>query len=445
MSKYQLSIKNRLLIWLLSTLIVISSVFIMLTYANERIALRDKMNDRLKQIAMSISPNLKKADLRQINLKLHHDKDDFVLQIWDSEAELIYQSQSDFTMPRYDRPGFSIAEWRGERWRVFVRILDKNTIQVAQSLNARKAIAEFHALHTIIPLILFIPVIALFIPLCVNRGLKSLTRLSNELDSRNSNTLGPLSADDQPAELAPLKKAIDTLLIRLGDALDIQRKFITDASHELRTPLSILQIQTQLVEQALGTGQEQIALADLKAGIKRTSHLVEQLLMTSRLESSASRDPFKTLYLEEIARDVMIELIPFANSRGIDLGMERMENGRIIGCEYQVRLLIRNFIDNAIRYTPQLGRVDVKIVRDDEKVHLSIEDSGPGIAAEDRTRVFDRFYRCLGHDVAGSGLGLAIVKQVAVSHDADIHLDVSQRLAGLWVTVSFRRDAALIM
>jgi two-component system OmpR family sensor kinase len=254
--------------------------------------------------------------------------------------------------------------------------------------------------------------------------------------------LGPVSTPAQPAEIVPLTQALDTLLLRLGNALDMQRKFIADASHELRTPLATLQIQTQLVEQALGTGQEHSALADLKSGIQRTSHLIEQLLMTSRLESDKANEPHQLLRLDELAREVTIELLPFAHAKQIDLGMERMDAGAIAGSEYQVRLMLRNLIDNAIRYTPVSGRVDVEILSDADKIQVRVEDSGPGIPPADRERVFDRFFRCLGHETPGSGLGLAIVKQVVFQHEAEIRLDLSRRLGGLNVTVGFRRMPA---
>jgi two-component system OmpR family sensor kinase len=441
MNRYRFSIKGRLQLWLLSALIILSTLFILISYGVDRITLRDKLNQRLERIALAIPPNLKKADVRQINVKLSLGRDDFILQIWDRDGAPIYQSNASIALPRFSKAGFSVEQWQDERWRLYIRHTDENTIQIAQSLDARKEISGRYALHTVIPLLLFIPVMAFFIPLCVNRGLQSLTQLSRELESRNSTTLGALPSHDQPSELAPLTRALDTLFQRLSNALDIQKKFIADASHELRTPLTTLQIQTQLVEQSLGTELQYTALADLKSSIKRTSHLVDQLLMTSRLESGSANDPRQLLHLDQLALDVTIASLPFANSRKIDLGMERMESGSISGSEYQIKLLIRNLIDNALRYTPSSGRVDVKIVSDADHMHLIVEDSGPGISPDDRDRVFDRFYRCLGHETPGSGLGLAIVKQVAVQHEAGIFLDVSERLSGLKVSVNFKRMA----
>jgi two-component system, OmpR family, sensor kinase len=433
------------LLWLLSALIALSTLFISITYVVERKMLQRNLDRRLQQIAVAIPPNLKSTDLRAINIKLHHGKDDFLLQIWDSDGQTVYQSHADLALPRFSRPGFSVEQWQGQRWKLYIRYTQANTIQVAQSIEARAAIAQERALHTLIPLLLFIPVIALSIPVCVGRGLRSLNQLSRELHTRNSEALGPVSTCDQPAEIAPLAQALDTLFHRLRNALDVQRKFIADASHELRTPLATLQIQSQVVEQALGTAQQRAALEDLSAGIKRTSHLVEQLLLASRLEAGSSRDVREALYLDELSRDVIMELVPFASSKNIDLGMGRAERARLIGCDFQIKLLIRNLIDNAIRYTPRRGRVDVEVTSDRDAVHLIVEDSGPGIPPDDRERVFDRFYRCLGRDTPGSGLGLAMVKKVAAQHEAQICLDTSPHLAGLKVTVRFEsalEDAA---
>ncbi|RAK61378.1 two-component sensor histidine kinase [Phenylobacterium hankyongense] len=435
------SIKRTLLLWLVSALFALSALFIATTYVVERIMLEHDQNGRLEQIARAIPPNLKQADVRAINVKLHHGPDDFLLQIWDGGAE-IYRSHDDLRLPRFSVPGFSIESWGGQRWKVYVRRAQGHTIQVAQSLQARAAIARGRALHTMVPLLLFIPVIGLCIPLCIDRALRSLNQLSGELHGRSAETLAPVSRGDQPAEIVPLTEALDTLFHRLREASDRQRKFIADASHELRTPLATLQVQTQVVEQSLGPAQQRAALEALKAGIKRTSHLAEQLLLTSQLESAAPPAAAEVLRLDHLARDVIMDLLPFSVSKDIDLGMGRTDPATVTGSGYQLRLLVRNLIDNAIRYTPRGGRVDVAVEGGLGGVSLVVADSGPGIPPQDHDRVFDRFYRCLGHDTPGSGLGLAIVKQVAVQHEAQIRLDRSAHLAGLEVTVRFPQRPA---
>jgi len=266
-----------------------------------------------------------------------------------------------------------------------------------------------------------------------------LTRLSQELATRTPDKLGRLASQDQPAEIKPLTRALDTLLQRLGIAMESQKKFIADASHELRTPLASLQIQTQLVEQSLGTGREAGALTELKAGVKRASHLVEQLLMVSRLEAGGAHDPHTLLHLQEIVRQVTIDLIPYANTRKINLGVEHMDAAMIMGSEYHLYILVRNLIDNAVRYTPFGGRVDVAIRSHKNGTLLEVEDSGPGIPSKERERVFDRFYRCMVPQAAGSGLGLAIVKQVTELHQAEVRLEDSHRLKGLKVSVIFKQ------
>ncbi|HWZ48495.1 MAG TPA: two-component sensor histidine kinase, partial [Herbaspirillum sp.] len=204
MNSVRFSIKGRLQLWLLSALLILSTLFILITYGVDRIRLRDKFNHQLERVAFAIPPNVTKADSRQINLKLSLGRDDFVLQIWNRDNTSIYQSNADIVLPRFSKTGFSVEQWHGERWGLYIRHTDDNTIQVAQSLDARKEISGRFAVHTLIPLLLFIPVMAFFIPLCVNRGLRSLTQLSRELESRNSNTLGALPSDDRPAELVPL-------------------------------------------------------------------------------------------------------------------------------------------------------------------------------------------------------------------------------------------------
>jgi two-component system OmpR family sensor kinase len=433
------SIKNRLQLWLLSGLTILGICFVVADYLVDRSLVLDVYDDQMKQIAYAIPIRFSAADLQQKDLTLRYDRDDSILQIWERNGDLTYHSQPDIVLPRFSTAGFTTVKWRDEQWQIFIRFTDNNIIQVAQSLNGRRDIAIGHALRSLIPLLIFLLIIGVLIHWSVGKGLASLTQLSKELEARDSGSLERLSSAHQPMELRPLTRALDTLLQRLGIALESQKKFIADASHELRTPLATLQIQTQLVEQSLGTGEEKYALADLKAGIKRTSHLLEQLLMVSRLESSAMHDIHRALPLHEIVRKVTIDLLPYAGIRDVNLGVEHMDAATVFGSEHHLTILIRNLIDNAVRYTPGGGQVDIIVRSFHDAIVLEIEDSGPGIAPEERERVFDRFYRCLLPQAAGSGLGLAIVKQVADLHKAEVHLAQSHRLSGLRASVYFKK------
>jgi two-component system OmpR family sensor kinase len=441
--KNRMSIKKRLLLWLLSGLAVLGVVFLVADYLTDRALLQDIYDDQMRQIAYAVPLRFTTADLQEKGKVDRYEQDDSILQIWENDGTLTYRAFPQIVLPLFATPGFSTVSWRGERWKIFVRVTENNTIQVAQSLTGRRNIAIAHAMRALVPLCIFLLIIALLINWSVGKGLESLTQLSRELASRDSETLGRLSSAHQPAELKPLTHALDTLLHRLGIALESQRKFIADASHELRTPLATLQIQTQLVQQSLGTGGELQALNDLKAGIKRTGHLVEQLLVVSRIESGCRHDAHDAVALHGIVREVVIDLLPYAEMREVNLGVECLHETTVFGSKHHLGILIRNLIDNAIRYTPAGGRVDVTLRVVAQEAVLEIEDSGPGIAPEERERVFDRFYRCLQPQAAGSGLGLAIVKQVAELHGAHVHLDQSPRLQGLTARVRFLQAAAL--
>ncbi|SFH70665.1 two-component system, OmpR family, sensor kinase [Collimonas sp. OK307] len=439
--KVHVSIRNRLLFWLLSGLTILGACFVLADYLIDRALLADIYDDQMSQIAYAIPAHFSSSDLERSAPALKYDGDDSILQIWDENGKLRYTSHPAMVLPQFAKLGFSEVRWHDSEWKLFIRKTDSNFIQVAQSLSGRRNIAVEHALRSLIPLLIFLLIMGLLIHWSVGTGLQSLTRLSQELEKRTPDKLGRLASQDQPAEIKPLTHALDTLLQRLGIALESQKKFIADASHELRTPLATLQIQTQLVEQSLGSGRETYALADLKAGVKRTSHLVEQLLMVSRLESAGIQDQHVPLQLHEIAREVTIDLIPYANMRKINLGVEQLDAGAIIGSEHHLHILLRNLIDNAVRYTPSGGQVDVTIRARQDDILLEIEDSGPGIPPAERERVFDRFYRCLVPQATGSGLGLAIVKQVAELHQAEVQLGQAQRLRGLKASVIFKRAA----
>lgn len=434
-----MSIKRTLLFWLLAALAAISATFILGTYILERISIDHRQDQRLQQIALDVPEELKPADLHLINIKLIHGPDDFLLQIWKGN-DPVYRSHTNVQLPRFADEGFSIHVVDRERWKTFGRRMGDYTIQVAQSLDARNALARERAFHLVIPLILFIPVLGLCIPLCVNAGLRSLRHISAELDARDPERLTPLGPENRPSEIAPVVEAVNTLLSRLQEAASHQQRFLADASHELRTPLAALQVQVQVVEQAGSTAERTESLAELKSSIKRTGHLVDQLLATSRLDANAAIDHRGDILLNELVREAIVRLEPIAARKGIDIGLIRDDRALIAGSGDEVMMLIQNLIDNAIRYTPSGGQVDLSIEADDGNAILAVHDSGPGIPDSDLHRVFDRFYRGLGHTVAGSGLGLAIVKRIADRHSACVDLRRSATLGGLAAIVTFSRD-----
>jgi two-component system OmpR family sensor kinase len=237
----------------------------------------------------------------------------------------------------------------------------------------------------------------------------------------------------------PLVDALNDLLVRLGVALDRERAFMADAAHELRTPLTALHLQMGTLSRAANEAERDDAMGKLSAGMQRAIRLVEQMLSLARQEPRVEsiRAPVP---LADIARDVVAELVPLADAKQIDLGISNSQPAVVMGDPDALRTLTRNLVDNAVRYTPAGGRVDVSVENggDGGQTLLKIVDNGPGIPPEERSRVLDRFYRRPGTSPPGSGLGMAIVKAIADTHGATLELDSGPAGTGLAVSVRFR-------
>jgi two-component system OmpR family sensor kinase len=265
--------------------------------------------------------------------------------------------------------------------------------------------------------------------------------VTSALDTRHPEALDPLPDKRLPLEVQPLVRALNGLLERLATALDIQKAFVADAAHELRTPLAAVQIQAQLVARAKDDSTRGEALADLQAGVTRATRLAEQLLALARAEPDGGAAS-GTLDLRELLQECVATYAPLAVNRGVDLGIEANESATVTGNAEALRVMFNNLVDNATKYTPHGGRVDVSLRIANGRPVVRIADTGPGIDPAERERVFDRFYRAGASanrartDVAGSGLGLAIVRRIATQHHAEVSLDESPA-GGLQVTVNF--------
>ncbi|MEP7182092.1 MAG: ATP-binding protein [Betaproteobacteria bacterium] len=369
--------------------------------------------------------------------------DALVVQVWDGNGVQVYLSEPQRQLPQYAQLGFNTVDTGSGAWRVFSTLAGGQVIQVAQPMSVRRELAASMALRTILPLVAVVPFLALVVWVSIARGLAPLTRVTAALGQRSSRSLDPLPEAGLPAEVEPLVAALNGLLGRLDRALASQRAFIADAAHELRTPLTAVHLQAQLVERADTDADRHAALATLTRGLLRVTHLVEQLLALAREEPDVAVRPFAPVDLAALARSVVGEYAPIASVSKHDLGLERFDTAVVDGDGDGLRTLLSNLIDNALRYTPAGGRVDVAVLRRGADVALSVRDSGPGIPAAERARVFDRFYRAPSAtttDLAGSGLGLAIVRRVADRHGAEISLGpgiVDGAREGLGVTVVF--------
>jgi signal transduction histidine kinase len=284
---------------------------------------------------------------------------------------------------------------------------------------------------------LLLPLLGAAIVGVVGNGLRPLRRVAGEVQRRDAHSLTPLAVERLPLEVAPLIDALNRLLLRLHEAFQAQRAFVADAAHELRSPLTAVRLELQLLDRAPDEAARLEARANLGAAVNRAIHLVEQLLTLARSEPREAVGEWVGIPLEQAAADGTADANALAVARRIDLSLEA-EPAEVRGDRDALRVLVRNLVDNAVRYTPEGGRVRVSTHPQPFGATLEVQDTGPGIPPPDRERAFDRFYRRSNAPEGGSGLGLAIVKAIADRHGAQVRLDDAPG-GGLKVTVSFPR------
>ena len=429
------SIRRQLIVALLAAIAV---AVLAAAYGSYRLARGevDAVFDyHLKQIALSLRDH---APHGNAQLPAADDQLDFIIQVFGRDGSPIYASHPHASLPGHAEPGFSTVDTDDGRWRIYAVQVNDQAVQVAQPTRVRKAAAAAAALRTVLPFLVLLPVLAGLIWWTVGIGLASLDRIAREVKGRRAVQLEPLPLAGVPLEARPLIEALNDLLKRHSAVLAAQRAFIADAAHEMRTPLTALQLQATLIERAAGDAERIAAVVDLKRGLVRASHVVQQLLTLAREEPGGGA-PQSTARIDlvGIAGMVAADHALLAESRGIDLGLgESVASAPAVGDANAVRTLMANLVENAIRYTPEPGRVDIAVAIEEGRALLTVSDSGPGIPAEDRERVFYRFYRRTEAAEPGSGLGLAIVRAIADRHGAGVELGDSP-LGGLLVRVCF--------
>jgi two-component system OmpR family sensor kinase len=286
------------------------------------------------------------------------------------------------------------------------------------------------------------PLLMLVLWWVISRSLRPLERTRQQIARRVVDDLSPLSEIGLPDEVRPLVQEINLLFGRLQLAFDTQKAFVANAAHELRSPLTALKLQAQAIARSHDDGQRQQAVERLNQGIDRAIRLMNQLLLLARQEADAASGPaILELGLADLVHQVVQELLPQAQERAIDLGVRAGDAQRVRGDPDALRILLRNLLENAIKYTPRDGRVDVCASQDDAAPCLYVEDSGPGIPEPERDHVFARFFRGAQAGGNGSGLGLAIVQAIARRHQATVTLGRSEALGGLRVQVRFAASA----
>jgi signal transduction histidine kinase len=430
------SLRTRLIVFLLAAALLAAGVTGLLAYRNTLKENEQLFDYQLRQTALSLRDQGVANNLQPPGAD--EDAPAVVVQIWTMNGTALYLSHPGTTLPDRAILGFSDVDTGNGRWRVYSTVARNRIIQVAQPLELRRDLAAAAALRSLRPLLIFAPLMALLIWLLVDRALRPVQRLAQEVRLRDAGSLAPLAEHALPSEVQPVAHAINSLLARLKLAFDSQRAFVADAAHELRSPLTALKLQLQLMARAPDDAGRRAAAAQLEQGVERATRLIEQLLTAARTAPGETGPAMHTLDLAELGRQAVAEAWPLAEARRIELALDAPASATVNADADALRILMRNLLDNAIRYTPQGGQVNIAITEQQDALLLAVDDSGPGIPADERERAFQRFYRGQSEagDGTGSGLGLAIVANIAARHGAEVAL-LDSALGGLRVELRF--------
>lgn len=332
--------------------------------------------------------------------------------------------------------GFDTVKIGGAAWRVFAAYGAENEVQVyvGEELATRDHILWAVLRSTLWPMAMALPLLALALWWAVSRGMAPLRQLGGALAQRQPDALSPVVLEGAPSEVATMVDALNALLERIGALLESERRFTADASHELRTPIAAIRAQAQVALAESDDTLRRHALTRTLEGCDRASRLVEQLLTLSRLEA-AQAPAMADVDLSALSRQVVADLAAKAIGKGQTLGLDAPEPCPIPGNETLLGVLVRNLVDNAVRYSPAHAQVRVSVTQREGQVVLRVEDSGPGLDAAQQARLGERFFRVLGHKEGGSGLGWSIVKRIAAAHRLDVQVQRSAALGGLAVEV----------
>jgi two-component system OmpR family sensor kinase len=427
------SLRRRLLVWSLAIVLLGGVIAGGVVFYQARKQANELFDYQLRQLAFT----LRDRDYIPSQQALSSEGLDFVIQVWAPDSRLLYRTHPQIDIPGPSEAGFADVETALGTWRVFTIWHRGLWIQVAQHRLAREALAFNASWPTLLPFLLALPLMGVLIWRLVGREVRFLQSTAQAVARRTPESLDPIEDASVPEEVQPLVDSLNGLMARLGGALAQQRQFIADAAHELRTPLTALRLQLQLAERAPDASEREKAHAMLREGIARAVHVVEQLLTLARAdpEGAATRKPVD---LGALIEAVVQSHEAAAAAKGLTLSPPAPNSSEPITVDADpaaLRVLLENLVDNAIRYTPA-GTISARAYRSGGDAVLEVEDTGPGIPAAERGRVFDRFYRGEGASEGGSGLGLAIVRRIAQRHGGRVDLLEGSGGKGLLARVS---------
>lgn len=437
------SLRKQLLVWLLPLYVVAAIIVATVTYYMYGKVVSSFMDSQLQLFADSHAASSGPApSLKPLAGQDVVRNGALVVQIWNRSQRLVTSSWPELKLERQTTPGFSDVTIGDARWRVYTVLSPDRTVQSAQSLEFRRHMITTQAWQAGLPLALLIPLSGLILWFGMRPALRRLELISQAAAGQDEHRLSELPAEHAPGEIRPLVLAVNTSLARLRNAFCAQRNFVQDVAHELRTPITTMGLQLENLKARASDDATAAQVARLEAGLTRIKRLVDQLPRIAQQDSSRTADQPVAIALDGLLKSSIADFMPVAERRSIDLGYAADIDATVHANEDELRSLIHNLLDNALRYTPPGGIVDVTLHRDTGVVTVELSDNGAGIPTELLPRVFDRFFRIEGAGTEGSGLGLAIARNVAERNR--IGLELINRTDGSGLIARLRFETAKV-
>ena len=428
------SLRRALLLWLLPVFLLVGAASAGFAYWSYNLMVSTFMDNQMELLADSMVVQGNDIALPALSGEQIHKWGSYVVQVFDADGRIRLSSWPEMAPSLPPAGGFHDVEANGARWRTYTTPVNEASgsrrVQVLQSGEFRRHLAAERAGTAILPVIILLP-LSVFVLWCVAAMMsRAVADIARQTGAQDEHSIAELPLDRVPREIAPMVVSFNSLLTRLRDAFATQRRFVQDAAHELRTPITAVALQLENVRCDLPPGACQKSFSQLEAGVGRAQRLVDQLLKLSRQEAKIQEAPVVIDVYAQLHESIS-GLISLADQRGIDLGLVAAPAAptlltlRCVAAD--LRSVLDNLIENALRYTPEGGVVDVRLSGESGHPVVEVMDTGPGIPPDQLDRVFDRFFRVPGSDVRGSGLGLAIAQAAA-------------RRCGMRVTLSNRDD-----
>lgn len=391
------------------------------------------------QTLLALASHDEGEDIEDLGEATHKYQRRLRFQVWNNAGKLLMRSNNAPETPLTNEEGFGESRDHKEHWRHFSLWNHDHSllVQVSENHHIRDELIGHIAWRLLAPALLGLPLIGFWVWLATRQGLASLGGIARLIASRDPKQLQALSPPTAPEEIRPMLEALNDLFRRVESTLQGERRFTADAAHELRTPLAALQAQLQVAMRARNNEERNQSLNQLQSGLSRATHLIGQMLELARLDPESGLPDPQAVNLAEQTEAVCAELGALILDKNLDFDFTAAPDCLVTGQSEWLRVLIRNLVDNAIRYTPEGGRIRVTVKQENRICQFEVADSGPGIPAEERQAVLRRFHRLNHADQPGSGLGLAIVARIAELHGAQLRLDDAPGEHGLSVKLVF--------